>query len=87
MAAAGELWVLRIRLPAGLPNPGRFVARLLKYLLRTWGVRCVALGESNEVRRLQSIIDGMARRISEQSELLSRAAEKQSTMTEREGPC
>ena len=30
----------------GIGNTGRFVARLLKHLLRAWGIRCVALRET-----------------------------------------
>jgi hypothetical protein len=71
-----ELWVLRIRLPSDLPNPGRYMAMVNKYLLRTWRCRCVAIGEPEEVRRLQGIIEGLARRIAEQSELLSKRAER-----------
>jgi hypothetical protein len=38
-----EVWLLQSQLPTGLWNSGRFVAHLLKHLLRTWGVRCVAI--------------------------------------------
>ena len=38
----GETWTFRMQLPADVPNAGRFVARLLKHLLRVWRVRCVA---------------------------------------------
>ncbi len=75
LAAAGERWVLTLELPPGLPNPGRSMARLLKHLRRTWGIRCRAVGESAELRRLQGIIEGMAERIAAQSELLSHRAE------------
>jgi hypothetical protein len=75
MATGGERWVFTVQLPAGVPNPGRFVARLLKHLLRTWDVRCLAVGESAELRRLRGIIDGLAERIATQAELLARRAE------------
>ena len=48
-----EKWVLTVTLPPGLPAPGRFMARVLKHLLRTWRVRCVALRESEELERLR----------------------------------
>lgn len=38
-----ETWLIRVHLPAGVVNGGRFMARLLKHLLRAWGVKCVAL--------------------------------------------
>jgi hypothetical protein len=38
MADRGERWVLTVQLPSGVPNPARFVARLLKHLLRAWGI-------------------------------------------------
>jgi hypothetical protein len=38
-----ETWLLKIELPANVGDRRRFVARMLKYLLRTWGVKCVAL--------------------------------------------
>jgi hypothetical protein len=43
MSNPDRTWLLRIELPAGLPNPPRFVARLLKHLWRCWRVRCVAV--------------------------------------------
>jgi hypothetical protein len=45
MKLSREVWTIRIELPPGTDNPGRFVARLLKHLLRTWGCRCVALAD------------------------------------------
>jgi hypothetical protein len=47
-------WYLEVRLPAGLPNVGRFMARVLKYLLRTWGVRCIALRDGLPESRLET---------------------------------
>ena len=35
-----ETWLFRVELPAGIEHGGRFMARLLKHLLRAW-VRCV----------------------------------------------
>jgi hypothetical protein len=52
-----ERWCFTVELPCGLPNPGRFVARSLKHLLRIWNVRCVALDVDSEVRRLQRELD------------------------------
>lgn len=40
---ARETWTFRVELPADVANGGRFVARLLKHLLRAWGVRCTAV--------------------------------------------
>jgi hypothetical protein len=40
---ARERWTFTVELPDGLPHPGRFVARLLKHLLRTWGVQVLAV--------------------------------------------
>jgi hypothetical protein len=40
---AREVWLFRVELPAGILNPGRFVARVLKHLLRAWGIRCTAV--------------------------------------------
>jgi hypothetical protein len=37
-----ESWLFRVQLPAGVGNPGRFMARLL----RVWGVKCVAILDS-----------------------------------------
>jgi hypothetical protein len=41
-------WHLAIRVPDSVPvnRAGRFMARLLKYLLRTWGVRCTAIKDT-----------------------------------------
>jgi hypothetical protein len=41
--AAPERWLLVIELPADVANAGRFVARVLKCLKRTLGVRCRAV--------------------------------------------
>jgi hypothetical protein len=38
-----ETWTFTMQLPAGIGHGGRFVARILKHLLRTWGVKCVAV--------------------------------------------
>ena len=38
-----ETWFLKVELPRDVANGGRYMARLLKHLLRTWGVKCVAL--------------------------------------------
>lgn len=38
-----ERWFFTLELPAGVDHPGRFVARVLKYLLRTWGVKATAI--------------------------------------------
>ena len=43
MNSARETWVFRVQLPAGFANSGRFVARLLKHLLRSWDVKCTAV--------------------------------------------
>jgi hypothetical protein len=36
-------WTVQVKLPADVVNPGRFMARVLKGLLRRYRVRCVAL--------------------------------------------
>jgi hypothetical protein len=41
--ATRERWVFRVELPADVAHGGRFMAKLLKHLLRCWGVRCVAV--------------------------------------------
>jgi hypothetical protein len=43
---AGETWVFRVEVPPGVRHGGRFVARILKHLLRTWGVKCTAVLEA-----------------------------------------
>ena len=73
---AGETWILTVRVPRDVQNAGRFVARLLKHLLRTWRVKCTALKESDEVIRLRQLVNSLADRCARQSELLSHAAEK-----------
>jgi hypothetical protein len=62
MAAARERWLLTLELPSRVPNAGRFVARLLKHLLGTWNIRCRAVAESAELRRLQGIVEGLSSR-------------------------
>jgi hypothetical protein len=44
--AARERWTFTFELPANVTNGGRFVARILKHLLRVWGVKCVALRDA-----------------------------------------
>lgn len=59
---AGERWVFTMHLPANLPNVGRFVARLLKHLLRAWGVKCVAVAEPDEVKHLRQLVNSLTDR-------------------------
>lgn len=40
---ADDVWLFRVKLPAGLPNPGRYMASVLKALGRRFGVKCVAV--------------------------------------------
>jgi hypothetical protein len=70
-----ERWVFTVELAAGIRHGGRFVARILKHLLRAWGVRCVALDESTEVKRLRQMVEGLSDRVVAQAELLARRAE------------
>jgi hypothetical protein len=43
---ARQAWLFRVELPAGIFNPGRYMAALLKHLLRRWGVRATAVLEA-----------------------------------------
>jgi hypothetical protein len=76
MTPDGERWVFTVQLPADVGNGGSYAARILKWLWRTWHVRCVALEESAEVRRLQGIIEGLSARVAGQAALLSRRAQR-----------
>jgi hypothetical protein len=76
MSTGCERWTFTVELPADVGNGGRYAARILKWLWRTWRVRCTGLEESAEVWRLQGIIDGLAARVAEQSELLTRRGER-----------
>ncbi|HTU18790.1 MAG TPA: hypothetical protein VMG10_12080 [Gemmataceae bacterium] len=49
MSTERETWLFRVQLLPGLPNPGRFMGRLLKHLLRAWGVKCVATLDPSSV--------------------------------------
>jgi hypothetical protein len=48
MTSNRERWVFTVELPANVGNSCRFVARLLKHLLRVWGVRATAIVEAPE---------------------------------------
>lgn len=90
MTDHARTWILTVRLPACVVNPGRYTARILKWLLRVWGVRCTAIDEPAEVRQLRArmemleaevqdcrrIIASLAERCAGQSELLSQRAER-----------
>jgi hypothetical protein len=41
-----ERWVFTFELPADLPHAGRYMAALLKHLLRRWRIRAVAVREA-----------------------------------------
>jgi hypothetical protein len=41
-----ERWTFTFELPAGIEHSGRFVARLIKHLLRAWGVKATAIIEN-----------------------------------------
>jgi hypothetical protein len=51
---SASTWTFKFRLPADVPvhRAGRFVARVLKYLLRTWGVKCVAVRDNPPADRV-----------------------------------
>jgi hypothetical protein len=55
---AGETWLFRVELPPGVRHGDRFVARILKHLLRAWGVRCVAVLEAPEEPLNQEVRHG-----------------------------
>jgi hypothetical protein len=74
---ARERWTFTVELPAGVRHGGRFVAGLLKHLRRAWGVRCIALDESAELKRLRQMAEGLADRVAAQAELLARRAERE----------
>jgi hypothetical protein len=46
MTTPRETWLFRIELPPGEAHGGRLVARLLKHLLRSWGIRATAIVEA-----------------------------------------
>jgi hypothetical protein len=50
-------WILTIRLPHDAGTPDVFMRRLLKHLLRSWGCRCVAIQESEELARLRAEVE------------------------------
>jgi hypothetical protein len=53
---AERTWTIQVRVPSDIPihRAGRWMARLLKYLLRTWGVRCIAVRDSEPAERVES---------------------------------
>jgi hypothetical protein len=71
---AGERWILTVDLPAEVQNAGRFVARILKHLLRAWRVKSTALTEPDEVTRLRRLVNSLSDRCARQAELLARHA-------------
>ena len=74
---AGELWTFTIRVSPG-NTPGAIrVRRLLKYALRSLGLRCVRLAEPEEMTRLRKLVDSLAARVAAQSELLTARAERE----------
>jgi hypothetical protein len=40
---AGQVWLFRVTLPADLPNPPRYMAAVLKYVWRRFGVKATAV--------------------------------------------
>jgi hypothetical protein len=59
---AGETWIITITpLADGVPTEAR-IRRLLKTALRRDRLRCTALREPDEIRRLKGIIEGMTSR-------------------------
>lgn len=82
----GDRWVLVFHAQRGDLRAGRRVAQVLKYALRTQGLRCVearAKTEDEELVRLRGevlelrrLVLAQAERIAGQSEALARSAEK-----------
>lgn len=76
---AGEKWSFTFRvLPRDTPGAIR-VRRLLKFALRTLGLKCIRLAEPQETTRLRQLTQALAERVAAQSELLARAAERRAT--------
>lgn len=80
-----ERWILALDVRDDGAPPAATMKRLLKHIWRRWGIRCRGFSEDQqkfklmkENERLRKIVAGMAERIAQQSELLSRAAEKSS---------
>ena len=79
-STAGDQWAFVFQaLPDSVPAANR-VRTLLKIAGRRLRLKCVRVSEQGEIERLQGIISSLAARVAEQSELLSRRAEK------KEGP-
>ena len=78
-----ETFLFKFEVPAGA---GRRLAAFVKRLGRYWGIKAVHLESADlEVLRLQGIVDGLADRVAQQSELLTRRAEGRGEATETAG--
>ncbi len=61
-----ERWLFRVELPPDVTHGGRFMARLLKHLLRAWGVKCVAV--LNESAKLATATHQLAQAVTADAE-------------------
>jgi hypothetical protein len=46
-----QTWIFRVELPAGLHNPGRYMAAVLKWIWRRWGVKATAILDDRAAAR------------------------------------
>lgn len=79
-----ERWLLSldVRCDDAVP-PAIVVRRVLKWLLRSWGLKCTGLSVDEELMKLRAenaelrrLVTGLADRVAGQSELLSQRAER-----------
>lgn len=49
-----QTWTIQVKLPPDVVNPGRYMARVLKALLRQYRVRCIALKDGLPSERVES---------------------------------
>lgn len=77
-----ERWCFICDIRSDGPPTAVVARRLLKHMLRTWGVKCRGFSEDRRIyelmeenKQLRKMVNGLAARVAAQSELLSKRSE------------
>jgi hypothetical protein len=54
-----HVWLFRVQLPAGISNPGRYMAAVLKFVWRRFGVKATAVLDAPPTRTHQPAQAGL----------------------------
>jgi hypothetical protein len=79
--SAHDTWTFTVQLPAGVPNPGRYMAAVLKWIWRRWGVKATAVidGPKPSARPAPASLQGTVEMAAAECEVLKAKLERHSS--------